>query len=100
MLTDKRIFGFDWDKGNSGKNIKHKVEDKEAEEAFFDKNKKTFKDSIHSGQEERFWMVGKTKTDRILFIVFTVRKNKIRIISARDLNRKEVDLYEKKIDST
>jgi len=100
MLTEKRVFEFDWDKGNSGKNTKHRVEDKEAEEAFFDKAKKTFKDRVHSGQEERFRIVGKTKKGRILFIVFTIRKNKIRIISARDINRKEVGLYEKKINST
>jgi len=100
MLTDKKVVEFEWDKGNTGKNIKHNVEDKEVEEAFFDKAKKTFKDRVHSGQEERFRIVGKTKKGRILFIVFTIRKNKIRIISARDINRKEVRLYEEKADST
>jgi uncharacterized protein len=100
MLTDKKVVEFDWDKGNTSKNVKHKVEDKEAEEAFFDEAKKTFKDHVHSGKEERFRIVGKTKKGRILFIVFTIRKNKIRIISARDINRKEVRLYEAKTNSS
>lgn len=85
---------FVWDKGNLGKNKKHHVEDKEAEEAFLDERKKTFKDKLHSGGEERFRVVGKTKKGRLLFVAFTIRKNKIRIISARNINKKEVYLYE------
>ncbi len=86
---------FDWDKGNSGKNEKHGVSDKEAEEIFFDNKKKTFKDRVHSQNEERLRMVGETKEGRLLFVVYTLRKEKIRVISARDINRKEVRLYEK-----
>lgn len=96
MKVDKSLFKFEWDQGNSGKNKKHKVEDKEAEEVFFDKNKVTFPDIIHSTQdEERLRIIGKTKKERLLFIVFTKRGEKIRIVSARDINRKEVPLYEK-----
>ena len=85
---------FVWDKGNLNKNLlKHQVEDKEAEEVFFDENKKTFKDHLHSNDEERFRIIGKTKSGRCLFVVFTYRKEKIRIISARDVNKKEVKLY-------
>ena len=94
MRVDKTILAFEWDKGNIGKNTKHKVEDKEAEEVFLDENKKTFKDKLHSDGEERFRVVGKTKKGRLLFVAFTKRKNKIRIISARDINKKEVYLYE------
>lgn len=86
---------FEWDTGNIAKNKKHHVEDIEAEEAFFDKNKKTFTDRVHSGQEERFRVVGKTRRSRLLFVVFTMRGKDIRIISARDVNKREVQLYEK-----
>ncbi len=87
---------FVWDPGNSGKNEqKHRVSDQEAEEPFFDEKKKIFTDRLHSGKEERFRIVGKTKILRVLFVVFTIRKRQIRIISARDINKKEVHLYEK-----
>ena len=88
---------FQWNKGNTGKNFKkHKVKDKEAEELFFDKKHKTFKDKLHSKGEERYRIVGKTKKGRLLFVVFTMRGGKVRIISARDINKKEVYLYEEK----
>ena len=88
---------FQWDKGNKGKNYqKHKVTDQECEEVFFDQTKKIFKDTLHSGKEERYILFGQTKESRILFIVFTIRHEKIRVISARDLNKKEKKLYEEK----
>ena len=82
------------------KTKKHQVEDKEAEEIFFDKHRFIFKDKVHSGREERFRILGKTKKSRLLFVVFTIRNTKLRIISARDINKKEVYLYEKKIKTT
>ena len=94
MRIDKRVFEFEWDEANIDKNKKHNVEDKEAEEVFLDERKKIFKDKLHSGGEERFRVVGKTKRGRLLFVAFAKRKNKIRIISARDINKKEVYLYE------
>lgn len=95
MKILKKLVEFEWDKGNIEKNKKHKVEDREAEETFFDKNKKIYKDLIHSIKEPRFILLGKTKKNRILYIVFTQRKNKVRIISARDISKREVYLYEK-----
>ena len=86
---------FDWDHGNTNKNEKHGVNDRETEEVFFDKNKKTFRDKLHSNKEERFRIIGKTKKNRVLFIVFTIRDDKLRVISARKLNKREVYLYEK-----
>ena len=86
---------FEWDKGNSAKNRKHQVEDQESEEVFLDENKVIFKDVFHSKDEERFVLLGETRRERVLYVVFTVRKNKIRIVSARDINRKEIHLYEK-----
>lgn len=95
MRVVKSVLEFEWDEGNTGKNKKHDVEDKEAEEAFLDEGKVTFKDELHSKLEERFVVLGKTTKNRLLYIVFTKRKKKIRVISARDLNKKEIHLYEK-----
>lgn len=86
---------FEWDSGNIDKNRKHKVENSETEEAFFDEKNKVFPDPNHSLSERRFILLGKSKSKRLLFISFTKRINKIRIISARDINKKEVYLYEK-----
>ena len=100
MRVDKNLKEFIWDKGNIEKNKKHHVEDKETEEVFFDKHRFIFKDKVHSQHEERFRILGKTKKGRLLFVVFTKRGNKIRVISARDINKKEVYLYEEKIKTT
>ncbi len=95
MRILKDVLEFEWDEGNKGKNLKkHGVTDGESEEAFFDIGKKIFKDILHSGTEKRYILLGQTKQKKILFIVFTKRKSKIRIISSRPLNRKEKHLYE------
>ncbi len=96
MKILNKVIEFNWNKGNIQKNMKHNVNDKETEEVFFDKKRYIFKDKLHSNNEERFRIIGKTKRQRLLFIVFTIRGNKIRIVSARDINKKEVYLYEKK----
>lgn len=96
MKIFKKPLEFQWDKGNIGKNLKHKVQDNEAEETFFDKKKKIYKDYLHSDVEDRNILIGKTKKERILYLVFTIRGKKVRIISARDINKKEVAMYEKK----
>lgn len=95
MKIEQNITEFEWDKGNINKNKKHGVEDFESEEVFFDENKVILKDILHSQKEERFILLGRTKKGRILYIVFTERKKKVRIISARSVNKKEVYLYEK-----
>ncbi len=91
------VVKFEWDKGNEEKNfLKHKVIIKEIEEIFFDKKLVVFKDHLHSEQEDRYIAMGKTIKKRLLFIVFTLRENKIRVISARDRKkRKEILPYEK-----
>lgn len=87
---------FEWDKGNIDKNlIKHKVSNLEAEEIFFDKNKIQSKDKLHSVIEKRYLIIGKTLKERLLIAVYTIRNNKIRIISIRDINKKEKTFYEK-----
>jgi len=97
MLKVKESIKFFWDKGNKDKSLlKHGVTNQECEEVFFDKNKRISKDIFHSKKEKRYILLGKTKDGRLLFIIFTIRNKKVRIISARNINRKEVHLYEKK----
>lgn len=87
---------FEWDKGNRGKNLeRHGVTDMECEEVFFDPKKKIIKDIKHSQEEGRYILIGQTRFQRLLFVIFTARNNKVRVISARDLNKKEIYLYEK-----
>lgn len=86
---------FEWDKANINKNWKkHKVNYKEAEEIFVNKPLKTFRDKKHSEKELRFSALGITDKKRRLYVSFTIRDLKIRIISARDQSRKERKLYE------
>lgn len=94
-----KIEGFDWDKGNIDKNlIKHDVTDEESEEVFSN-NPFVSEDIQHSMQEQRFQALGETHQGRLLFVSFTIRevdeRLKIRVISARDMNRKEEIKYEK-----
>lgn len=88
---------FIWDKANSDKNWpKHKVMPDEAEQVFFDEDRREYPDPSHSIAEMRSIIVGMTKSKRLLFVVYTERNKKIRIISARDINdRRERRLYEK-----
>ncbi|HDS11817.1 MAG TPA: BrnT family toxin [Candidatus Wirthbacteria bacterium] len=87
---------FQWDTGNSNKNLlKHQITDSECEEVFFDPAKKQYKDPIHSQTEPRFILIGKTQLGKLLFIAYTIRQSQIRVISARPLNKKERSLYEK-----
>ena len=88
---------FEWDKGNRDKNWeKHKVSLKECEQVFFNKPLSIFRDWEHSNIEERLLAYGITNSKRKLTIIFTIRTNKIRIISARDQSKKERRVYEKK----
>lgn len=97
MKIFEEPFAFEWDKGNKDKNwISHQVTHEECEEIFYDPQKRVLRDEIHSGQEERYLIIGKTKKERLLFAVFTEREGRLRVISARDLNKKERPLYEEK----
>ena len=86
--------GFDWDKGNIDKNwLNHKVSTSECEQIFFNHPLVIQDDIIHSKTEMRFYALGQTDMKRFLFIAFTVRNNLIRVISARDMSRKERRVY-------
>jgi uncharacterized DUF497 family protein len=88
------VISFQWDEGNQNKNWKkHKVTHTEAEEVFFDPYKMIAKDRLHSGAEERNVIIGETKNKRVLFVVFTIRGTRIRVISARDYGHGKQSLY-------
>ena len=88
---------FDWNQGNIEKNWhKHKVHFKEAEEVFFNKPLIILEDIKHSQKENRLIVLGTTNNKRNLYIIFTVREQKIRVISARDQSKSERRLYVKK----
>lgn len=88
---------FEWDKGNSEKSYKkHGILNEETESVFFDEKSLLADDLKHSKFEDRFQIVGKSAMESLLTVFFTIRKDKIRIISARSVNRKERNLYENK----
>ncbi len=97
----KQFQGFDWDRGNQNKNWeKHEVLHTECEQVFFNKPILLGDDKKHSSEEVRYFALGRTSQNRKLFIVFTARDKLIRVISAREMNRKEREFYEKiEIDS-
>ncbi len=90
----EKCTGFQWDKGNITKNwLKHEVSSSECEQIFFNIPLIANDDIKHSEEENIYYTLGKTDTNRFLFIVFTVRENKIRIIPARDMSKKERQVY-------
>ncbi len=98
MIDLKNIIGFEWDKWNIDKSYKkHGISPNETEEVFLDEDVKIEKDLRHQEQEERYIAIGKTTENKILFAVFTIRKDRIRVISGRIANKKEKEVYEKSI---
>lgn len=90
----KNCVGFDWDSGNKQKNwLKHAVSNLECEQCFFNIPFILADDIHHSGHENRFYALGQTNLHRFLFLVFTIRASRIRIISARDMSKKEREVY-------
>ena len=87
--------GFEWDEGNSEKNfLKHGVLPSECEQMFFNQPLVVTNDVTHSNREKPFFALGQTGAGRLLFIAFTLRGTLIRVISARDMNRKERKVYQ------
>ena len=94
IVSLPKFEGFDWDQGNIEKNlIAHQVAPQEAEQVFFNIPLLVANDQKHSRAEKRYLVLGQTDEDRCLFIAFTVRKRRIRVISTRDMNRKERKVY-------
>ena len=96
MIDLAKITGFDWDNGNTRKNDKHGVSTAESEQVFFNAPLLLVADSKHSHQEPRFHALGQTDEHRLLHITFTLRDKgrSIRVISARDMHKKERAIYE------
>ena len=96
MIDLRKITGFDWDDGNGRKNEKRGVSMAEAEQVFFNAPLLLLEDSVHSQKEPRLHALGKTDDERVLHITFTLRQSGllIRVISARDMHRKERTIYE------
>ena len=87
--------GFQRDIGNIDKKlIKHNISNAECEEAFFNKPFIIKLDENHLQEEARYYILGKINEDRKLFLVFTTRNSLIRVISARDMNKKERTVYD------
>jgi uncharacterized DUF497 family protein len=97
MIDIEQIAGFDWDDGNSRKSAdKHDVSQAEAESVFFNDPLIVVADVKHSEKEQRLNALGRTAQNRLLHVTFTLRQNGtvIRVISAREMHRKERKIYE------
>ena len=96
MIDWALVIGFDWDEGNARKSAeKHSVSQGEAEQVFFNEPLLLLPDRKHSDKEQRFHALGKTQDGRLLHVTFTLRDGGklIRVISARDMHRKERMFY-------
>jgi hypothetical protein len=95
---DEILFGcteFQWDEGNEQKNyLKHGVTQVECEQVFFNAPLLVADDEAHSRDEVRYYALGQTDASRLLFVVFTVRGDALRVISARDMSGKEKRSYQ------
>jgi uncharacterized protein len=73
---------------------RHGVTPAECEQVFFNQPIILGDDVKHSTEENRLYLLGRTEARRLLFLVFTVRDELIRVISARDMNKKERRVYQ------
>lgn len=96
MIDIATVEGFDWDEGNREKSWKrHGITASETEEVFFNEPLIISEDRAHSETEERWHCLGRTNDNKKLFISFTLRHGRIRVISARTMSRNERTHYEK-----
>lgn len=98
MIDLDRVESFEWDGGNRCKNQRHGVTDGEAEQVFLTEPLFVSPDLAHSSSENRFHALGQTFDGRLLHVTFTLRHDgrRLRVISARDMHRKERSTYEAK----
>ena len=89
------LAGFEWDAGNAQKNwASHRVTQAESEEVFFNLPVFVLEDAKHSGRERRYNVLGRTNADRLRSVIFTLRGDLVRVISARPMSRKERTAYD------
>jgi uncharacterized DUF497 family protein len=94
VLDWSQIVGFEWDTGNALKSVgKLGISCEEAESIFAQEEIIVLKDERHSQSEERWHAFGRSNQDRLLCVTFTVRKNLLRVISARPMNKRERKHY-------
>lgn len=87
---------FEWDERKAAANVKkHGVSFGEAQSAFYDEHAKLIDDPDHSGEEDRFVLLGLSSVLRLLVVCHCYRGNGglIRIISARKATAKEIKSY-------
>ncbi len=96
MIDLSKITEFDWDAGNARNSERHGVSASEAEEVFFCTPLMLLDDQRHSQEEPRYYALGVTAAGRRLHVSFTLRRSDtaVRVISARDMSRKERVVYE------
>ena len=96
MIDLRKITGFNWDDGNARKNEKHGVSMAEAEQVFFNVPLLLLDDTVHSQENRGFTHWARRTMGVALHITFTLRQSGllIRVISARDMHRKERAIYE------
>ncbi len=96
MFPLEGCIGFDRNDANIHKNWdRHQVTPEEAEDVFFNEPLITRSDLRHSKREKRRYALGQTASGRRLFVSFTIRRNLIRVVSVRDMNHKEQNIYGK-----
>jgi uncharacterized protein len=103
MIDWAKVTGFQWDAGNARKSVaKHGVTQAEAEQIFFNQPLLVVDDTRHSRGESRLHALGRTDDERKLHITFTLRESGslIRVISARDMHRKERAIYAQNKENT
>jgi uncharacterized DUF497 family protein len=95
VLEDlEKCVGFEWDDGNQDKNWQaHRVSDGECEAIFFNDPLVIEVDPKRSESERRYFALGRTDAGRPLFVAFTIRRQRIRVISARTMTMQELRKY-------
>jgi uncharacterized protein len=85
---------FDWGESNVQRNWdRHGITPEEAEEMFFHEPLVVRTDVRQRGAEKRYYALGQTNPGTLLFVAFTIRRKLIRVISSRDMNRNEAEVY-------
>ena len=83
---------FEWDEEKNAANVKkHGIDFEDAIRVFEDDDRIEIYDAAHSGEEDRYNTIGMVKD--VLFVVYTERREAIRIISARPATRGERSIY-------
>ena len=82
--------GFEWDHGNLEHIKKHDVDYRECEDVFLNQPLFVLVDEEHSAREKRYKIFGVTTDGRKIALAITIRNNKIRVMMARNRNKKEI----------